>query len=101
MSVIALAKGDSLQDLVYLGLVGICDPPKPFVRESIEHLSNCGVKVKLVTGDAQETAVAIGVYLNHSYYVLNIFFLIFNIIYYRKYDWIRHDSWTDFIWATN
>lgn len=58
--VIALAKGDSLQDLVYLGLVGICDPPKPFVRESIEQLYNCGVKVKLVTGDAQETAVAIG-----------------------------------------
>jgi len=43
-----------------LGLVGICDPPKPFVRESIEQLYNCGVKVKLVTGDAQETAVAIG-----------------------------------------
>jgi len=58
--VIALAKGGSLQDLVYLGLVGICDPPKPFVRESIEQLFNCGVKVKLVTGDAQETAVAIG-----------------------------------------
>ncbi|KAL4113218.1 hypothetical protein QTP88_016882 [Uroleucon formosanum] len=60
LRVIALAKGDSLQDLVYLGLVGICDPPKPFVRESIEQLYNCGVKVKLVTGDAQETAVAIG-----------------------------------------
>ncbi|XP_050431382.1 calcium-transporting ATPase type 2C member 1 isoform X2 [Adelges cooleyi] len=60
LRVIALAKGDSLQDLVYLGLVGICDPPKPLVRESIEHLFNCGIKVKLVTGDAQETAVAIG-----------------------------------------
>lgn len=46
---------------MYLGLVGICDPPKPFVRESIEQLYNCGVKVKLVTGDAQETAVAIGI----------------------------------------
>lgn len=46
---------------MYLGLVGICDPPKPFVRESIEQLFNCGVKVKLVTGDAQETAVAIGI----------------------------------------
>jgi len=45
---------------VYLGIVGICDPPKPFVRESIEQLFICGVKVKLVTGDAQETAVAIG-----------------------------------------
>ncbi|XP_050523853.1 calcium-transporting ATPase type 2C member 1 isoform X1 [Daktulosphaira vitifoliae] len=60
LRVIALARGHSLQDLVYLGLVGICDPPKPFVRESIEHLFNCGIKVKLVTGDAQETAVAIG-----------------------------------------
>lgn len=58
--VVGMARGSSLQDLVYVGLVGICDPPRPFVRESIQTLLQSGVKVKLVTGDAQETATAIG-----------------------------------------
>jgi P-type E1-E2 ATPase len=62
LSVVGMAKGSSLQDLVYMGLVGICDPPRPFVRESIQTLLQSGVKVKLVTGDAQETATAIGKY---------------------------------------
>jgi Ca2+-transporting ATPase len=60
ISVVGMARGASLQDLVYVGLVGICDPPRPFVRESIQTLLQSGVKVKLVTGDAQETATAIG-----------------------------------------
>lgn len=59
LRVVGMASGSSLQDLVYMGLVGICDPPRPFVRDSIHTLLNCGVKVKLVTGDAQETATAI------------------------------------------
>lgn len=60
LRVLAIAKGRSFQDLVYLGLVGITDPPRPLVRESIEVLQASGVRVKMVTGDAQETAVAIG-----------------------------------------
>lgn len=59
LRVVGMARGSSLQDLVYVGLVGICDPPRPFVRESIQTLLQSGVKVKLVTGDAQETATAI------------------------------------------
>lgn len=59
-TVIGLARGTSLQDLMYVGLVGICDPPRPHVRESITTLINSGVKVKMVTGDAKETASAIG-----------------------------------------
>lgn len=55
-----MARGTSLQDLVFMGVVGICDPPRPHVREAITTLINGGVKVKLVTGDAQETATAIG-----------------------------------------
>lgn len=61
-----LARGSSLQDLIYVGLVGICDPPRPQVRESITALINSGVKVKMVTGDAKETASAIGWYSNPS-----------------------------------
>ncbi|XP_033323331.1 secretory pathway calcium atpase [Megalopta genalis] len=59
LRVLGLARGTSLQDLIYVGLVGICDPPRPHVRESITTLINSGVKVKLVTGDAKETASAI------------------------------------------
>ena len=58
--VIGLARGSSLQDLVYVGMVGICDPPRPNVRESITTLTNGGVTVKMVTGDAKETASAVG-----------------------------------------
>lgn len=60
LRVLALAKGKSLNDLVYLGLVGITDPPRPLVRQTIEILNRSGVRVKMVTGDSQETAIAIG-----------------------------------------
>lgn len=62
LRVVALAKGPSLQELTYVGLVGICDPPRPFVRESIATLIQSGVQVKMLTGDAMDTAVAVGEY---------------------------------------
>lgn len=67
LRVLALARGKSLQDLVFFGIVGITDPPRPLVRESIEILNRSGVRVKMVTGDAQETALAIGEYLFNCY----------------------------------
>lgn len=60
LRVLAIARGRSSQDLVFLGIVGITDPPRPLVRESIEILQRSGVLVKMVTGDAKETALAIG-----------------------------------------
>ncbi|XP_058801743.1 calcium-transporting ATPase type 2C member 1 [Phymastichus coffea] len=59
LRVIGLARGSSLQDLVYVGLVGICDPPRPYIRNSISSLMASGVRIKMVTGDARETAAAI------------------------------------------
>ena len=59
LRVIVLAKGPSLQELVFLGMVGICDPPRQYVRESITTLLQSGVQVKMLTGDAMDTAVAI------------------------------------------
>ncbi|KAG5890132.1 hypothetical protein JTB14_027799 [Gonioctena quinquepunctata] len=59
LRVITMAKGSTLQDLVYLGIVGICDPPRPLVREAILILKESGVQVKMVTGDSLDTAVAI------------------------------------------
>jgi P-type Ca2+ transporter type 2C len=70
LRVLALARGSSFQDLCYCGLVGITDPPRPLVRESIEILQASGVRVKMVTGDSQETAVAIGeLKKRHSYHL--------------------------------
>lgn len=62
---LALARGKSLQDLVFMGIVGITDPPRPLVRETVELLRQSGVRVKMVTGDSQETAVAVGMFKVH------------------------------------
>ncbi|NXO66771.1 AT2C2 ATPase, partial [Phainopepla nitens] len=60
LRVLALASGPELGKLTFLGLVGIIDPPRAGVREAVQVLFEAGVSVKMVTGDALETAVAIG-----------------------------------------
>lgn len=61
-SVIALAMGHDLQQLSFLGIVGLLDPPRPGVREAVHTLLESGVQVKMLTGDARETALTIGNY---------------------------------------
>ncbi|KAG2469841.1 CMIP protein, partial [Polypterus senegalus] len=61
LRVLALASGPELGRLSFLGLIGIIDPPKEGVKEAIEMLHQSGVSVKMITGDARETAVAIGI----------------------------------------
>lgn len=46
--------------LTFAGLVGMSDPPRPGVGRSIRRLLRGGVKVVMITGDAEMTAVAIG-----------------------------------------
>ncbi|NXF29105.1 AT2C2 ATPase, partial [Nyctibius bracteatus] len=60
LRVLALASGPELGKLTFLGLVGIIDPPRAGVREAVQVLLESGVSVKMITGDALETAVAIG-----------------------------------------
>ncbi|NXM44556.1 AT2C2 ATPase, partial [Gymnorhina tibicen] len=60
LRVLALASGPELGKLTFLGLVGIIDPPRAGVREAVQVLFESGVSVRMVTGDALETAVAIG-----------------------------------------
>lgn len=52
---------DSMEsDLAFLGLIGIMDPPRPEVKAAIETCQRAGIKVKMITGDHQMTAAAIG-----------------------------------------
>ncbi|XP_053934894.1 calcium-transporting ATPase type 2C member 2 isoform X2 [Cuculus canorus] len=60
LRVLALASGPELGKLTFLGLVGIIDPPRAGVKEAVQVLFESGVSVKMITGDALETAVAIG-----------------------------------------
>jgi Ca2+-transporting ATPase len=55
-----MATGSSLEDLTYVGMVGIVDPERPQVAEAIAQLQAGGVIVKMITGDAEKTAKAIG-----------------------------------------
>ena len=59
-SVLGLAYGNSMSDMVFVGLVGIIDPPREGVRDAVTTLLSSGVNLKMVTGDAEETALAIG-----------------------------------------
>jgi len=52
---------DSLKfdDLTFYGLIGLQDPPKPGVLESVKKLRKAGIQVVMITGDHPLTAEAI------------------------------------------
>lgn len=50
---------DRYSGLVFTGLVGMNDPPRKDVHKSIRRLMSGGVRVIMITGDAEATAVAI------------------------------------------
>ena len=47
-------------ELIYVGMVGMIDPPKPEVEKSIRDAFRLGVKPVMITGDHPITAVSIG-----------------------------------------
>ncbi|KAI0391656.1 calcium-transporting P-type ATPase [Xylariaceae sp. FL0594] len=57
----AASQGEELyRGLIFAGLVGMSDPPRPGVARSIRKLMRGGVKVIMITGDSATTALAIG-----------------------------------------
>ncbi len=47
------------QELVFVGLIGMMDPPRPEVRPAVDRCIQAGVRPVMITGDHKDTAVAI------------------------------------------
>ena len=55
-----MAKGSTSGSLTFVGLVGIIDPPRKGIKDAVRVLSAAHVDIKMITGDAKDTAVSIG-----------------------------------------
>ncbi|UCZ55115.1 cation-transporting P-type ATPase [Bacillus shivajii] len=51
---------DVKEDVVFLGVVGIIDPPREEAITAIKECKRAGIGVKMITGDHKDTALAIG-----------------------------------------
>ena len=65
--------GESFEkDLIFAGLLGIMDPPRPEAIEAISDCQKAGINVVMITGDHKDTATAIAMELGilpRDYYI--------------------------------
>nr|WP_255487969.1 HAD-IC family P-type ATPase [Pontibacter sp. KCTC 32443] len=50
---------EDVQDLVWVGITGITDPPREGVQEAVAACKSAGIRVMMVTGDYKKTGAAI------------------------------------------
>ena len=53
------AKGAQEENLVFLGLTGMIDPPRPEAKQAVIDCRRAGITTVMITGDHRETALAI------------------------------------------
>ena len=56
-------KPEDCQQMIFAGLQGMMDPPRPDAKTSIQSCQKAGIRVIMITGDHTITAKAIGSYL--------------------------------------
>lgn len=52
-----------VKDLVFLGLVGMMDPPRPEAKQSIQACKRAGIRTVMITGDQLQTGLAVALEL--------------------------------------
>ncbi len=53
------SKEDAEREMIFTGLIGLEDPPRPEVAGAITKCRDAGIRIIMITGDASRTAVAI------------------------------------------
>jgi magnesium-transporting ATPase (P-type) len=56
----SLSHEDLSGELIFLGIAGMMDPPRPEAIDAIRICQQAGIRVKMITGDHPQTAMSIG-----------------------------------------